>query len=119
MAQTSLRHVQVAHARQRTESQRGTRQEQRTDEDVPRAEVSAHLREVLEEVCHPGSTTRARSHDALGLRTAFETNVENEWAAQGMSRERGALGVAVQACPILYLHRLPKRRLQQHQTTRG
>ena len=72
MAQTSLRHAQVAHAQQRTESQRGARQEQRTGEDVHRAPVCAHLREVLEEVCRPGSSTRARSHDSLGLRTEFE-----------------------------------------------
>ena len=72
MAQTSLRHAQVAHAQQRTESQRGAREEKRTGEDVHRAEVSAHLREVLEEVCRPGSSTRARPHDALGLRTEFE-----------------------------------------------
>ena len=52
--------------------QPGARQEQRPGEDVHRAPKSAHLREVLEEVCRPGFSTRARSHDSLGLLTEFE-----------------------------------------------
>ena len=89
IAQTGLRHAQVAHAQQRTGTQRGARQEQRTCEDVHRTAQCAHLREVLEEVCRPGTSTCARPHDSLGLRTAFEqTSRMSELARE--CRERAA-----------------------------
>ena len=55
----------------------------------------------------------------LALRTELEAERRYERVGQGMSRERGALGVAVRARRSPYLHRRPVTRSQQPKRREG
>ena len=105
-------------ARQHTLSSRSSncgraRQEQRTDHELDDAPLQAQLLEVLEEPCRPVVDTGARLARLWTCVTKFEPNIENERVGQVMSRERGALGVAVRVRRATHPHQRPVTRSHQ------
>ena len=105
-------------ARQHTLSSRSSncgraRQEQRTDHELDDAPLQAQLLEVLEEPCRPVVDTGARLARLWTCMTKFERNVENERVGQVISRERGALGVAVRVHRVTHPYWRPVTWSQQ------
>ena len=100
-------------AQRRAGSRGRARQEQRTDHELDDAPLQAQLLEVLEEPCRPVVDTGARLARLWTCVTKIEPNVDNERVGQVMSRERGALGVAVRVHRATHPHQRPVTRSQQ------
>ena len=102
----------TAHTQQRARSRGRARPEQRTGHGLDGAPLTAHLLEVLEEPRRLVLVTDARPHADTGLRTEFCAHVVNDSVGQGMSRERGAQGVALRVHRVTHPYRRPVTRLQ-------
>ena len=102
----------AAHAQQRAGSSRLARRKWRTFADVDGAPRLARLLEVLVELVRPGSCTAARTQLAPAAWTKNMRTSKNQRVGQGMSRERGALGLAVRARRSPHLQRRAATLLQ-------
>ena len=109
----------AAHAQQHAGSRGRARQEQRTVDDVDEAPLSAHLLEVLVEPRRPVLGAGVRPAHVWTCVTEFEPIVENARIGQGLSRERGAEGVAVRGHRATHPHQRPVTRLQQSEWLDG
>ena len=109
----------AAHAQQHAGSRGRARQERRTADDVDDAPLTAHLLRVLEVPRQPVVGAGARPAHVWTCVTEFEPTVENARIGQGLSRERGAEGVAVRGQRATHPHRRLVTRLQQPERLDG